>query len=290
MGDTGFLARSLISDAATNKANSPAGTTEGLVVVAGALPIILGDTAPCVAILFGSREVEVASVRGFDGARMDELTDDLETAARIVDVVKGVPVAMTVGDMILVAAGVRATVVRDPGVVLEEDTAVPGVAVVTNITVGRVAVAGFSMRVLPMGRLPGEVMRGRTRRGLEVRITLPLPLPPIMPPPLLLTPPALTTTEPMLRERDSVEALVVLPAAGTPRVLVMTMEGLAILTLEADVTLVSRKDAADVLGLPEYTLTPLLLPLPLPRGLTALPASSVSRNFKIHVSSEKQKC
>lgn len=268
VGDPGFLARSLISDAATSRANSPAGTTEGLVVVTGAVARPFGDTADCVVIFLGSSDVDVASVRGldFDCARTAELVGDLETAARMVEDVMGVLEAMSVGDVTLVA-GVRAMVVRVPGVALEGDTAAPGVAVVTSMTVGREAVGAFSMRVLPMGRLPGEAMSGRTRRGLEVRMTLPLPLPPTMPPPLLLTPPALTTTEPILRERGSVEALVAQPPGGTPKVLVMTMEGLAILTLEAEVTLVNRKEAADVLGLPEYTLTP----APPPRGLTALP-------------------
>lgn len=90
---------------------------------------------------------------------------------------------------------------------------------------------------------------GRIRRGLEVRITLLRPLLGTLPAPL--TPPALTTTDPTPRDRGELSEITVPEPVDIPMVFVITMEGLAMRTLDDDVTLVRRNEAADVLGLPE---------------------------------------
>ena len=120
-----------------------------------------------------------------------------------------------------------------------------GVAVVTNITVERAPKA----RVGVMVRAPCPT-KGRTKRGLEVRMTLPLPAPTTDP--LLLTPPALTTTDPILSDSvfESLELTTALPL-GKFIAFVITMEGLAIRTLEAEDTFVNRNEGGVVFGLPE---------------------------------------
>lgn len=130
-------------------------------------------------------------------------------------------------------------------VVSVEDVRDMGLGVVTSITVGRLV---FKARVVGIVRLVCAIM-GRTKRGLEVSITLPRPPPTMLPPPQ--TPPALTTTDPTPRDNGELSEMIVPLLADTPIVLVMTMEGLASRTPEAEVTLVSRNEAAEVLGLPE---------------------------------------
>lgn len=71
----------------------------------------------------------------------------------------------------------------------------------------------------------------------------------MLPPPV--TPPALTTTDPTPRDRGELSEMTVPLLEDIPMVLVMTMEGLASRTPGAEVTLVSRNEAAEVLGLPE---------------------------------------
>lgn len=105
---------------------------------------------------------------------------------------------------------------------------------------------------------------GRTKRGLEVNITLLRPPLTMLPAPL--TPPALTTTGPTPKDRAELSEITVPLPEDIPIVFVITMEGLAMRTADEEFTLVRRNEAADVLGLPEYTLTPVP-----PRGLSGLP-------------------
>lgn len=142
-----------------------------------------------------------------------------------------------------VKAVVRVDALRDTG--LQVVVVVGGVAVVTNITVGRV----FKARVVVIVRALCPT-KERINRGLEVRITLPLPAPTTDP--LLLTPAALTTTDPMPRDNVfvSLELTTGVPD-GKFIVLVMTIEGLAIRTFEAEDTFVSKNDGGVAFGLPE---------------------------------------